>query len=100
MQPYIDVKFHRHAEDVSLVSAVYRWVARLEAMHLPVLSAGIAIDSPNRRTTGVSVTLTLADGQIAVAATTHADPYVAVSDAFRAIRRRLLGHDTLAPTAA
>jgi ribosome-associated translation inhibitor RaiA len=100
MQPYIDVKFHRQAQDLSLVSAVYRWVARLEAMHLPVRSAGIAIDAPNRRMTGVSVTLTLADGQIAVATTSHTDPYVAVSDAFRAIRRRLLGHDTITPMAS
>ena len=96
MQPYIDVRFSRCAEDRSLVSSVHHWVARFAAMHLEVCRAGIAIEAASRRTTGVSLTLTLVDGQSATAATLHADPYVAVSDAFRAARHWFLGNGSIA----
>lgn len=89
MQPSIDVVFHRRARSPSLASTVHRWVARFEAMHLDVARAAVEIETGDRRTT-VALALTLSDGKSSSVATSHADPYVAVSDAFRAARRELL----------
>src|SRR5512146_3528627 len=90
MYPHIDVRFHRHVRDASLASTVHRWVARLEAMRFEVASADVEIGVDGRRTSVVLV-LTLANGRFATTVTSHVDPYVAVSEAFRSARRELLG---------
>ena len=98
MHPYIDVTFHRRARDASLASTVHRWVARFEAMRFEVARAAAQIAAENRRTC-IVLTLTLVNGKSSIVATSHLDPYVAVSDAFRAARRELLAGAPLAAVA-
>ena len=90
MQPYIEVRFYRRAHDPSLASTVNRWVARFESMRFEVQRVAVAIESGDRAQTNVGMTLTLTNGRVSSAATSHADPYVAISDAFRMARRQLL----------
>ena len=90
MQPYIRVQFVRCEQDRSLESTVHRWIARFEAMRYEVARAAVAIEAAKRRTK-VSLTLTLSDGQSSIVTTSHTDPYVAVSDAFREARRSFRG---------
>jgi ribosome-associated translation inhibitor RaiA len=91
---YIDIQFHSRTPDASLAATVHRWITRFETMRFVVYQAAVAIEAEPRRKTGVSLSLTLADGQLVVAATSHDDPYVAISEAFRVARRRLLERAT------
>lgn len=90
MISYVHVSFQRMDRNPSLASTVHRWVARLEAMRFEVRRAVATIESAGRSRTTVYLTLVLADGTSRTATTTHTDPYVAVSDAFRLVRRLLL----------
>lgn len=95
MSQYIDVSFVNHSHDHSLEGAVHRWVARFEGMRFDVRGATAVIERSGRKETRVGLTIMLAGGACSTAASTHTDPFVAVSDAFRAVRR-----DLLAPSAA
>lgn len=90
MHPFIDVQFHQSAQNASLEAAVHRWIARFELMGHVVARASVAIEPVRRKATRVTLMITLQDQQFAIADTSHADPYVAVSDAFRKARRGLL----------
>jgi hypothetical protein len=93
MQAYIEVRFPGGQRDPALEAAVHRWVTRLESIvRDDVLHVDVTIGLGRRRT---AVTLKLCDSLngIGAAATSHADPYVAVSDAFRAARQQLLERD-------
>jgi ribosome-associated translation inhibitor RaiA len=90
MNSYVDVNFHRIDRDPSIESAIHRWVARFEAMRFEVQRASATVESTGRNRTTVCLTLVLADGTARTAATTHTDPYVAVSDAFRVVRHQLI----------
>jgi hypothetical protein len=58
----------------------------------------VSIDRRGRRRTLVGLTLSGSDGTH-TAATSHHDAYVAVSDAFRALRHQLLGRSAIATAA-
>lgn len=88
--PFVDVQFYRCAQNASLESAVHHWIARFEALGHEVARAAVAIEVARRRMTKVTLTATFLNGQFTVAESAHADPYVAVSDAFRKARRILL----------
>lgn len=90
MTSYIDVIFQRTDRNPSIESAIHRWVARFEAMRFEVRRAIATVEPAGRSRTAVHLTLVLADGASRLAATAHADPYVAVSDAFRMVRQQLL----------
>jgi ribosome-associated translation inhibitor RaiA len=90
MQPYIQVSFPGSQRDPALEAAVHRWVARLESEMEDALRLEVMIDRSGRRRTSVDLTLCASDGP-RTAATSHKDAYVAVSDAFRALRMQLLG---------
>lgn len=90
MTSYIDVKFKRTDRNPSIESAIHRWVARFEAMRFQVQRAAATVEPSGRNRTTVRLALALADGTARTATTTHTDPYVAVSDAFRAVRHQLL----------
>jgi hypothetical protein len=98
MQPSIRVKFERMPSDPSVESSIHRWIARLDSPDATIRAAFISIEPTGRRNTAVSLKLLIADGFSATAATSHADIYVAVADAFRAARRQLL--ERLAPAGA
>ena len=68
---------------------MHRWVARLEAAVEDALRVEVKIERSGRRRTMVGLTLTGSDGS-RTTATSHEDAYIAVSDAFRALRMQLL----------
>lgn len=90
MQPYIQVEFPGSQRDASLEAAVHRWVARLESVIADAVRIDVQIARVGR--TGTSVGLTVCGGTegTRTAAKSHKDAYVAVSDAFRALRQQLL----------
>src|SRR4051794_7641726 len=90
MTPYIRVTFQRIDRNPSIESAIHRWVARFEAMRFEVRRAIATVEPAGRNRTAVQLTLVLANGISRTVATTRPDPYVAVSDAFRAVRQQLL----------
>ena len=90
MTPYIDVTFQRIDRYPSIESAIHRWVARFEAMRLEVRRANATVEPAGRSRTAIKLTLVLGDGIARRAITMHADPYVAVSDAFRQVRQQAL----------
>ena len=90
MPSYVDVSFQDARCDRSIEGAVRRWVARLEAMRLDLRGAVAAFTCAGRWRTSVCLTVTVGDGNLATAACAHTDPFIAVADAFRAVRRDLL----------
>jgi len=97
--PYIHVAFHGMPRDPSLEAAIHRWVARLEGMNARVQRADVTVEPLGRRRTSVSVFVGAIGGVTPQATTSHVDAYVAVSDAFREVRRQLIGRAT-APRSA
>ena len=90
MLPYIDVSFARVAHDPSVEASIHRWVARLESPTVSVQRAVVTIEQVGRRRLSVGLKLEIHDGATSIATTAHEDIYVAVADAFRAVRRELL----------
>jgi hypothetical protein len=88
MTTYIDVSFRGLVRDPSIEAAIHRWVARLEAMRLEIQRASVIVEPSGRKRTLVSTTVRLVDGTVRTSATVHADTYVGVADAFRAILRQ------------
>jgi ribosome-associated translation inhibitor RaiA len=94
MHAHIEVSFRGSPRDPALEAAVHRWVSRLEPMvGEDVLSVDVTIELSRRRT-AVSLKLCGGDDDVGTATTSHTDPYVAVSDAFRAARQQLLERRT------
>ena len=94
MERYIDVRFRRMPRDLSIEAAIYRWVARLESANVAVHHATISIEPSSRRHVAVWVTLQLGDGSRSTTTASREDIYVAVGDAFRAVRRQQLDRMT------
>ena len=90
MNPYIHVSFQRIDRNPSIESAIHRWVARFEAMRFEVRRAIAVVEPAGRNRTTVHLAMVLATGASRTVTTTHTDPYVAVSDAFRSVRQQLL----------
>ena len=90
MYPYISVRFERMVCDSSVEASVHRWVARLESPTVSVQRALVTIEQVGRSRTTVRTKLDLVDGTAFTATTAHEDIYVAVADAFRAVRREVL----------
>lgn len=89
MTPYVDVSFRGLPRDPSVEAAINRWVARLESMRIEVQRAEIIVAPAGRKRTLISATIELTTGAVQTTATAHADTYVGVADAFRAIRKQL-----------
>jgi ribosome-associated translation inhibitor RaiA len=98
MTPYIVVSFQGIDRNASVESAIHRWVARFEAMKFEVRRAIAILEPAGRNRTGVKLSMQLADGAVRRVVTTHDDPYVAVSDAFRQVRHQVLAAAPAAPT--
>lgn len=90
MFPFIEIQFCRLARDPSLESAIHRWVARLEAIQIAVRRADVTVEAAGRRRTSVSLAVSLPDRIEPDVVVAHADPYVAIAEAFRVVRRRVL----------
>ena len=90
MTSYVYVKFQGVDRNPSIESSIHRWVARFEAMRFEVRRAVATVESPGRNRTMVTLSVVLASGTSRTVVSTRPDPYVAVSDAFRAVRQQLL----------
>jgi ribosome-associated translation inhibitor RaiA len=88
--PYIQVSFRGMPRDPALEAAIHRWVARLEWMNVGVQRAEVSVERIGRRRTSVSLQIGANDGSAPSATASHADAYVAVSDAFHGVQRKLV----------
>lgn len=88
MTPYVDVSFHGIPRDVSIETAIHRWVARLEEMRIEIQRAQITVEPVGKRRTAVTLNLQTLDGNRRTARSVHADAYVGVADAFRAAKHQ------------
>jgi len=96
MHPYINVRFERMIRDSSVEASVHRWVARLESPTVSVQRALITVEQVGRSRTRVRLELEFVDGAASMTTTAHEDIYVAVADAFRAVRRELIDRIAIA----
>lgn len=90
MAPEIHVMFRGLQRDGSVEAAVQRWVTRLEGTTLDIQRASTVLARVRRHTLVVTVTLVFVDDSTRTVTTQHLDPYVAVADAFRAVRHQCL----------
>lgn len=97
MCPDIEVKFVRLSRDPSVEAAIQRWVDRLD-WSVEIGMAQVVVERAGWRRVTVHATLVLGNGKELTFSTSHTDIYVAVADAFRGARKRLLG-GVLAPAA-
>jgi hypothetical protein len=97
MCPSIEVKFVRLSRDPSVEAAIQRWVDRLD-WNMEIADAQIAVERSGWRRVSVHVSLFFGAGRELSLSTSHTDIYVAVADAFREARKRMLG-GALAPAA-
>jgi ribosome-associated translation inhibitor RaiA len=99
MTPLLEVSFRGLPHLESIESAIQRWVARLEGIGSSVQRAEVVIE-PDGRKTRISVTVLRPDGTIEATTATHADIYVAVADAIRALHQSTRRRSTLLPPLA
>jgi ribosome-associated translation inhibitor RaiA len=102
VKPPIDVTFKGLDRSVGLEEWVRSWAAKLERIHDRILSLEVTIEVPHHRhRTGnlfeVKIRLVIPGAELVVSHEPgdnggHEDPYVAVRDAFRAVRRQLEDH--------
>ena len=81
----------------ALQAAAERWVARLEQVSDRIVGCHVMIEKPHRHHLHgspfqVNILLSVPGGNIAVTNQVSQDAYVALADAFRAARRKLLEH--------
>jgi hypothetical protein len=95
MCPSIEVKFVRLSRDPSVEAAIQRWVDRLD-WDVEIAEARILVERSSWRRVTVHVSLFFGAGRELNQSTSHTDIYVAVADAFREARKRMLG-GALAP---
>jgi len=97
MCPDIEVNFVRLSRDPSVEAAIHRWVDRLD-WNMEIDRAHVVVERSGWRRVAVHVSLVLGTGKELTFSTAHTDIYVAVADAFRGARKRMLG-GVLAPAA-
>lgn len=91
------VSFRDTPSNPSLQAAAERWMARLEQVSDGIIGCHVSVEKPRHsRLHGspfqVNVVLVVPGAHIAVTNQLNRDAYVALADAFRAARRRLLEH--------
>lgn len=89
-----EITFHGVPQSDSVEASIQRWVARLESLNGRIRSCHVFVEQPHRRQrTGsdfeVNVHLEVPGLELA-SRNHHEDIYVAIADAFRAVRRQLL----------
>ncbi|MBL9015729.1 MAG: HPF/RaiA family ribosome-associated protein [Myxococcales bacterium] len=90
-----EITFHElpHSDAVEL--SIRRWIARLEPLNPRIRSCHVFVERPHRKHRNgddfeIHVHLDIPGAAIAASRIHHEDVYVAVADAFRAVRRQLL----------
>jgi ribosome-associated translation inhibitor RaiA len=94
------VMFRDMPPSPSLQAAAERWVTRLEQVCDRIIGCHVSVEKPHHhRLHGspfhVNIVLVVPSAHIAVSNQVNEDAYVAVADAFRAARRKLLEHSAL-----
>ncbi|MBA3460348.1 MAG: ribosome-associated translation inhibitor RaiA [Deltaproteobacteria bacterium] len=89
-----EISFHGLPRSPSVEASIQRWVARLENLNGRIRSCHVFVEQPHRRQRSCSdfevhVHLDV-PGMETGSRNHHEDIYVAVADAFRAVRRQLL----------
>lgn len=84
----------------ALQATVERWAARLEHIYDRIVECHVSIEKPHRHHLHglpfeINVVLTIPGAQLTVSKQTSEDAYVAVANAFRTARRKLLDHTDL-----
>ena len=90
-----EITFHELPHSDSVEAAIQRWVARVEPLHARIQSCRVFVMQPHRsqrtgRAFEIHVRLDIPGAEIAASRIHHEDIYVAIADAFRAVRRQLL----------
>jgi ribosome-associated translation inhibitor RaiA len=102
MEPALKITFRDLAPSPALEARIQTWVTRLASTYDRIGRCDVVISAPHRHqhkghAFSVHLTLSLPGEQLVVTHDAahegaHADPYVAVRDAFRAMRRQLREH--------
>lgn len=90
-----EITFHELPVSEAVEAAIQRWVARLQHISDRISRCRVFVMQPHRRHRSgkdfeVHVHLAVPGDELAASRTHHEDVYVAVADAFRAVRRQLL----------
>jgi hypothetical protein len=93
MQTPIDITFRDMTPSPALELTIYEWARRLDGMSEPQ-RCSVVIETPHKhhlRGRMFQITLDIAiPGHQIVVSREHANPHVAVADAFRAARRQMI----------
>ena len=89
-----EVTFHEVERSDSVAAAIERWVSRIEHLSDRIVDCHVRVEQPHRharrgRPFAVHVKLDIPGNEI-IGTWENEDIYVAVADAFRAVRRQLL----------
>ena len=92
-----EITFHGIEHSDAVEASVQRWVSRIEHMYDRITGCHVTVSQPHKRHRhgsefNVSVVLEVPGSEIAATHIRHEDVYVAVADAFRAVRRQLVDH--------
>lgn len=92
----VTTTFREMTPSPALQAAVEKWAERLGQLSNRIVTCHVSVEKPHRHHAHgsgfhVSISLTVPGAQLA-ANQTHEDPYVALADAFRAVRRQMLHH--------
>lgn len=90
-----EITFHELPFSDAVEAAIQRWVARIEPLQARVQRCRVFVMQPHRhQRTGrdfeIHVRLDLPGTELAASRIHHEDIYVAIADAFRAVRRQLI----------
>jgi hypothetical protein len=96
MPACVDVSFRGVQSNPSIEAAAHRWLVRLEPMIGEVRRCALSIEPAGRRRTVVCLTVTFADWTSVTCGASQPDAYVAISDAFRGVRRQVLERKAIA----
>ena len=92
----ITTTFRDLPRNTSLQAAAERWISRLEQVHDQIAACHVVIERlPRHQMAGslqIRISLSLSDERLVVTHQTSKDAYVALADAFRTARCRLLDH--------
>jgi len=97
MQALVETSFLGMAPSPAIEAAVATWVARLEHVHDRIQRCHVWVDLPHRhRRRGASfqvkVSVSIPDAEALISRREHRDVYLALADAFVALRRQLHEH--------
>jgi ribosomal subunit interface protein len=97
MQTPVQIVFHEVAHSPALETLIHEKVAKLEALFPRLMRCHVSIEQPHRhkqrgKAFNVRIALHIPGGELVVNRDQHEDVYVALRDAFEALRRQIEEH--------